>query len=388
MIVNTISYWIAEALSSIVKNQKIFWLTVIIMTITLFLISFFCILIHTSNIVLEMFEESQGKIEVFPDYKTAEIEVKVDATDALVIQNIRNEILQIDSVKTIDYETREKEHTNVNSSGEETLTIVNESYYIVTIEDYRLANQAIERIKAISGVAQGSEDILLNEIEYDLENKLLAINGVESVEHISKEEAIERAKDRVPSGMTEGVPDDIYPESYIVTVTDLSMTEQIAKEIRALDGIGEEDDDVMVNENSEFISKVALSVKVLAVTIFIITTIGSCYVMMNSIKLMLYARRKEISIMKYVGATDTFTKAPFVIEGLIIGLVSAGIVICLTIWFYNGIVYILLNEVPILSSFLTSIKEILPTVALILILLGVGTGSVGSSMSINKYLEV
>lgn len=386
MIVNTISYWIAEALSSIVKNQKIFWSGVAIMTITLFLISFFCILFHSSNLLLEMFEESQGKIEVFPDYKTAEIEVKVDSTDATVIKNIGNEILEIDSVKTVNFETREKEHTNVNASGEESINTVNESYYIVTIEDYRLANQAVEKIKVIDGVAKGNEDIVLNSIDYDLEKQLLAINGVGSVEHITKEQAIERAKDRVPSGMTEGVPDDIYPESYIVTINDLSMAEQIAKEIRALDGVGEEEDDVMVNENSNLISKLALSAKVLAVTIFIITTIGSCYVMMNSIKLMLYARRKEISIMKYVGATDTFTKAPFVIEGLIIGLVSAGIVILITMWLCNGIAN-LSNEVAILS-FLTTIPEIVPTVALILILLGVGTGSVGSSMSINKYLEV
>ena len=210
--------------------------------------------------------------------------------------------------------------------------------------------------------------------------------GVKDVEHISKEEAIERAKDRVPSGMTEGVPDDIYPESYIVTIEDLSMANQIAQEIRALDGVGEEKDDVLVNENSNLISKLAISAKVLAVTIFIVTSVGSCYVMMNSIKLMLYARRREISIMKYVGATDTFTKAPFVIEGLIIGLVSALIVILMTAWFCNGFAN-LANEVAFLS-FLTTLSDIVPTVALILILLGVGTGSIGSSMSINKYLEV
>lgn len=386
MSINTISYWIAEAISSILKNQKIFWSGVAIMTITLFLISFFCVLFHGANLLLDMFEESQGKIEVFPDYKTGKVEVKVDATDALAIQNIRNEILQIDAVKTIDYKTKDVEHTNVDESGTENITTIKENYYIVTIEDYRLANQTIEKIKLISGVAQGTNDIVLNDIEYDLKDELLAINGVKEVQHISKEEAIERAKDRVPSGMTEGVPDDIYPESYIVTIDDLSMAEQIAQEIRMLDGVGEEEDDVMVNENSNLISKLALSAKVLAVTIFIITTVGSCYVMMNSIKLMLYARRKEISIMKYVGATDTFTKAPFVIEGLIIGLVSAGFVILITMWLCNGMAS-LSSEVAILS-FLSSINEVVPTVALILILLGVGTGSVGSSMSINKYLEV
>ena len=378
MSINTISYWIAEAISSIIKNQKIFWSGVAIMTITLFLISFFCVLFHCSNLLLEMFEDAQGKIEVFPDYKTGLIEVKLNNIDSLAAQSVREEILNIEAVKTVKFVQGDSEGL---ASGE-----VAKSYYEVTLEDYRLANQAIEKIKIINGVAQGENDIVLKEMEYNLESKLLGIAGVKDVEHISKEEAIERAKDRVPSGMTEGVPDDIYPESYIVTIEDLSMANQIAQEIRALDGVGEEKDDVLVNENSNLISKLAISAKVLAVTIFIVTSVGSCYVMMNSIKLMLYARRREISIMKYVGATDTFTKAPFVIEGLIIGLVSALIVILMTAWFCNGFAN-LANEVAFLS-FLTTLSDIVPTVALILILLGVGTGSIGSSMSINKYLEV
>ena len=376
MSINTISYWIAEAISSIIKNQKIFWSGVAIMTITLFLISFFCVLFHCSNLLLEMFEDAQGKIEVFPDYKTGVLEVKIDNIDSLKAQSVREEILSIEAVKTVKFVQNNAGNMN---SGED-------SYYEVTLEDYRLANQTIEKIKLISGIAQGEKAIILKEIEHNLESELWGIAGVKDVEHISKEEAIERAKDRVPSGMTEGVPDDIYPESYIVTIEDLGMANAIAQQIRALDGVGEEVDDVLVNENSNLISKLAISAKVLAVTIFIITSVGSCYVMMNSIKLMLYARRREISIMKYVGATDTFTKAPFVIEGLIIGLVSALIVILITAWFCNGFAE-LANQVAFLS-FLTTLSDIVPTVALILIALGVGTGSIGSSMSINKYLEV
>ena len=348
------------------------------MTITLFLISFFCVLFHCANLLLDMFEDSQGKIEVFPDYKTGLIEVKLDNIDTLAAQSVREEILNVEAVKTVKYVPAETEGL---ASGE-----VAKSYYEVTLEDYRLANQAIEKIKLINGVAQGNDDIVLKEMEYNLENKLWGITGVKDVEHISKEEAIERAKDRVPLGMTEGVPDDIYPESYIVTVEEIGEAPRIAQEIRALDGVGEEEDDVLVNENSVLISKLAISAKVLAITIFIVTSVGSCFVMMNSIKLMLYARRREISIMKYVGATDTFTKAPFVIEGLIIGLVSAIIVILITAWFCNGFAT-LANEVVFLS-FLTTLSDIVPTVSIILIVLGVGTGSIGSSMSIKKYLEV
>ena len=380
MSINTISYWVAEAFASIVKNQKIFWTGVATMTIALFLIAFFCILYDASNALIGMVEESQGKIEVFQDYKTAKVDVKINDVDEAMISNIKSKILALEEVKTIKFISKEDIAVENVQSGEI------KDYFEVTIEDYRLANQVIEKIKEINGVAQGENDIVARTIDYDLYNKLYAINGVKEVEYISKEEAIERAKDRVPSGMTEGVPDSIYPASYIVTIDDLNMANQIAKEIRSIDGVGEEEDDVLVNENSEIIAKVAISIKVLAVTIFIVTAVASCYIVMNSIKLMLYARRREISIMKYVGATDTFTKAPFVIEGLIIAVVSVAIVLLITLGICNGLSS-MANEIAIFS-FLSSTSEIMPTISTILLVLGIGIGTIGSSMSINKYLEV
>lgn len=380
MSINTISYWVAEAFASIVKNQKIFWTGVATMTIALFLIAFFCILYDASNALIGMVEESQGKIEVFQDYKTAKVDVKINDVDEAMISNIKSKILALEEVKTIKFISKEDIAVENVQSGEI------KDYFEVTIEDYRLANQVIEKIKEINGVAQGENDIVARTIDYDLYNKLYAINGVKEVEYISKEEAIERAKDRVPSGMTEGVPDSIYPASYIVTIDDLNMANEIAKEIRSIDGVGEEEDDVLVNENSEIIAKVAISIKVLAVTIFIVTAVASCYIVMNSIKLMLYARRREISIMKYVGATDTFTKAPFVIEGLIIAVVSVAIVLLITLGICNGLSS-MANEIAIFS-FLSSTSEIMPTISTILLVLGIGIGTIGSSMSINKYLEV
>lgn len=380
MSINTISYWVAEAFASIVKNQKIFWTGVATMTIALFLIAFFCILYDASNALIGMVEESQGKIEVFQDYKTAKVDVKINDVDEAMISNIKSKILALEEVKTIKFISKEDIAVGNVQSGEI------KDYFEVTIEDYRLANQVIEKIKEINGVAQGENDIVARTIDYDLYNKLYAINGVKEVEYISKEEAIERAKDRVPSGMTEGVPDSIYPASYIVTIDDLNMANEIAKEIRSIDGVGEEEDDVLVNENSEIIAKVAISIKVLAVTIFIVTAVASCYIVMNSIKLMLYARRREISIMKYVGATDTFTKAPFVIEGLIIAVVSVAIVLLITLGICNGLSS-MANEIAIFS-FLSSTSEIMPTISTILLVLGIGIGTIGSSMSINKYLEV
>lgn len=108
--------------------------------------------------------------------------------------------------------------------------------------------------------------------------------------------------------------------------------------------------------------------------------------MMNSIKLALYARRKEISIMKYVGATDTFTRAPFIIEGLIIALIAALITLIITNFTYEGIIHMTGNIQ--LFSFMVSKSDVLSSLTVLLIAVSVGIGTIGSAMSINKYLDV
>lgn len=295
MNINTISYWIAEALSSIVKNKKIVLTGVLTMVLTLFFIAFLYVAYVSANSLMDTVKESQGKIEVY---------------------------LQ---------ELTEEETTNVK-------------------------------------------------------NAILSIPGVDDIQYISKEEAAERAKSRVPAGITEGVPEDIYPASFIVGIDDLDGANAIAKSIREISGVGEKDNDVMVNENSELIEKIAITIKVVSITIFILAVVAGCFIMMNSIKLMLYSRRREISIMKYVGATDTFTKAPFVIEALIISLVSALIVIIVTNILCAGLTDLSVST-P-MFSFLEFTDESMNTLAVLLVLLAVFIGTVGSSASISKYLDV
>lgn len=295
MNINTISYWIAEAASSIVKNKKIVLTGVATMILAFFFISFLYVAYVSANSLMDTVKESQGKIEVY-------------------LQDLTTD-----------------ETANVK-------------------------------------------------------NTILSIPGVENVEYISKEEAAERAKSRVPVGITEGVPDDIYPASFVVSIKDIDSTNSIARALREIKGVGEKDSDVMVNENSELIGKIAITIKVVSITIFILAVVAACFIMMNSIKLMLYSRRREISIMKYVGATDTFTKAPFVIEALIISLISALVVLIVTNMICGSLTDLSVST-P-MFSFLNFSNESMNQLAIILVVLSVFIGTVGSSASISKYLDV
>ncbi len=240
--------------------------------------------------------------------------------------------------------------------------------------------------------SQGKIEVYLKDIDEaqteEVRKKIESIPGVEKekLEYISKEEAMDRAKDKLPTGITEGVPGDIYPASFIISIYDLSLANSVAAAVREIDGVGDKEEDVLVNENSELIAKIAITIKVLSVTILILTTVSACFIMMNSIKLMLYSRRREISIMKYVGATDTFTKAPFIIEGLVIAVVSAAVVILLTGFLCGGIAN--LSEQKAMFNFLGPVGNMMPTLSLTLLVIAAGIGTIGSSMSINKYLDV
>lgn len=219
--------------------------------------------------------------------------------------------------------------------------------------------------------------------------ELYSINGISNVEYISPEEAYEKAREQLGEEMVEGIDpsDGVFKASLVLTVDgtgngDITPIRDGVHSITKLhEAISNEDG----FEEAEKSVKIAISVKVITITILILVTIAGCFIMMNSIKLALYARRKEISIMKYVGATDTFTRAPFIIEGLIIALLAAGITLLITKVVYGGLLGIADN---ILFSFMIPMDEVFSSVSQLLLLVSIGIGTIGSSLSISKYLDV
>ena len=125
--------------------------------------------------------------------------------------------------------------------------------------------------------------------------------------------------------------------------------------------------------------------------IIIAALIGiSIFIISNTIKLTVYARRKEISIMKYVGATNSFIRWPFVVEGVIIGLISGAI----SLGIVAGL-YILLGQNINLVTFLSKLglgllefRDMFNLILIVYLILGIGIGILGSTFSMRKYLKV
>lgn len=233
----------------------------------------------------------------------------------------------------------------------------------------------------VEGLSEDDVTIILGQ--------LYAIDGISNVEYISQEQAYEKAKAINPD-MVEGIDpsEGVFKASFVLTVEgtkngDVTPVRNAVYGITKLyEAVTNEDG---FNE-AETSIKVALSVKIITMTVLVLVTIMGCFIMMNSIKLALYARRKEISIMKYVGATDTFTRAPFIIEGLIIAIIAALITLFMIKIVYGSLLGFTDNLQ--LFDFMVPMDEILSSSTILLLLVSIGIGTIGSSMSINKYLDV
>ena len=232
------------------------------------------------------------------------------------------------------------------------------------------------------------EDATEEEIE-KLGEELLAIDEINTIEYVSQSEALQELKDRFGenASLLEGYDEGIFPVSYVITLKDLSTSTQVQEKISQLENV---DEIRSSNETIATLVKIAKGIKIGTYVILICLIAFSVFIITNTIKLTVHARRREISIMKYVGATNSFIRWPFAVEGMIIGLISGGISIGLLSGIYSLVVS---NETIVqflanLGLTLLQFTEMLNLIIIIYLLLGIGIGVIGSMISMRKYLKV
>ena len=133
-------------------------------------------------------------------------------------------------------------------------------------------------------------------------------------------------------------------------------------------------------------------VKIGSYVIIIALIAVSIFIISNTIKLTVYARRKEISIMKYVGATNSFIRIPFFIEGMVVGLVASACALLITKFSYEGVYKILTNDHKLFGFFgfnnIYSFDSMFWAVTISYLVAGAFIGAIGTSISTGKHLKV
>ncbi len=215
--------------------------------------------------------------------------------------------------------------------------------------------------------------------------ELLKIENVEAVEYISSKAALDSWKEILSEypDILEGIDEDFLPASYSITVIDLEKVDETLKQLESMEEISS------IREMTELRDQligIRRAVSAALYGIVVVLFAVSLFIIANTIKLAMYSRRKEISIMKYVGGTDWFIRIPFVVEGFFIGLIAA-----LLAFFVQWYVY-----QYVITQLVTSINFVTPiafgsfsgTLLLSLCAGGALVGMAGSLVSIRKYLRV
>lgn len=230
------------------------------------------------------------------------------------------------------------------------------------------------------------DDIKLIE-QREVEIKLHELPGVKDVQYESKEQAFtsfqESTKDN--KGLLEGysLEKNPFPASFIVKLADPSDAEAVTNAVKDLPGvesIGNQQD--LINT----ITKVVNGVKVVGAVLFIILVGVAIFLIMNTTKLTVYSRRREVGIMKFVGATDWFIRWPFIIEGMIIGLIGSVISTFFVFLVYKGFVSWISSKVLYVS--LINVSYIGTALLWEFALGGLIVGGVASYAALRKFLIV
>lgn len=221
----------------------------------------------------------------------------------------------------------------------------------------------------------------------EIEVKLREQDGVKEIEYESREQALKNFEDMMKDtpGLLEGytLKNNPLPASYIVRLTDPSYAEAISEAVQDLPGvesIGNQQD--VINQ----IHSIVKVVRVVGIVLFIILIGVSIFLIMNTTKLTVYSRRREVGIMKFVGATDWFIRWPFIIEGMVIGL-SGALLSCIALFFaYNGVFSLLAKELAFVS--LVPASYVLTTIIWQFTIGGLLIGGIASGLSLRKFLVV
>lgn len=219
-------------------------------------------------------------------------------------------------------------------------------------------------------------------------DQMLAIDGVESVEFVAKEQALEDMKSRLNDNedILEGLEKNPFQNAYTVNLKDVEKADKVVEQIEKIEGI----DDVLYQKGViDKLVNVADVTRVAGLILIGILLVISIFIISNTIKTTVIARQTEIGIMKYVGATNGFIRGPFIIEGIVLGIIGAIISIVIVMFGYKYLIEIFNTSLNgMLSSYLVPTKAILNDVTIIFITLGAGVGALGSVISLRKFLKV
>lgn len=257
--------------------------------------------------------------------------------------------------------------------------------YLVYVNVEKMFDYAVDQNVLAVFLERDLTDVQVEKIRDTIES----MENVSEVEFISKEEYLERYSENLSEGIVESYQGDKnpLPNTYIVsmkpeTLENMSLYRKTLSDIQQIRGVEEVSYDAGVAETLSRVRGLALAIGGGIIGVLLVV---SLFIIVNTIKLTVYNRRLEIYIMKSVGATDGFVRFPFVVEGLLLGVVAGGVGYGLIYLLYQAVVdnLVIKNQMFRLADF----SDVWLTLLMGFLVGGMLVGVCGSAISISKYLK-
>ena len=218
----------------------------------------------------------------------------------------------------------------------------------------------------------------------EIQVKINSQQGVKEIQYESREDAFKKLQEN-NAGILKGytLEKNPLPASYIVKLENMSYAPAIREAVKDLEGVESVSDE---QESIDTIQSVIKFTKIIGTVLFIILIGVSIFLIMNTTKLTVYARRKEVGIMKFVGATDWFIRWPFIIEGILIGLIGTFLSIIALYFLYKFVISFIAARVIILN--LIPVSYVFTSLLWKFVLGGVLVGGCASYLALRKFLVV
>lgn len=255
-------------------------------------------------------------------------------------------------------------------------------FLLLVLNMNRLASSLESQVQISVYLADGLSESARKDIASDIE----ALQGIEEIRYVPKEEAKERLAKRLGDqkylldALGEKNP---LPDSFEVVLKSPALVETAAAAITRMDGVEQAKYGQDVIEHLFAITRL---IRIFGLALMVLLAGATLFIISNTIRLTVFARRKEVAIMKYVGATDWFIRWPFLLEGMVLGFVG-GVLAAIALQSFYAVmaakIYETLAFFPLLPQY-----PYMYYVSAAILLSGMGIGALGSTISLKRFLKV
>ena len=232
------------------------------------------------------------------------------------------------------------------------------------------------------------DENLSDEESLEIGKRLEALDNVKSIEYITRQQAMDNfiaEHEEEDREMFSDLTPSVFRSRYVIYLEDLALMDRTDEAVKAVNGIAETSASLELSRGFIALRNV---VTIVSVILIVVLMVVSVFIMQNTIKLATFSRREEIGIMKMVGASNSFIRCPFVVEGLILGLLG-GAIAFFVLW---GVYQLACDRV--MTGMMANIL-LVPTFQsimypILVIYLGIGliVGTFGSTIAIRRFLKV